>query len=129
MSDYDPQDDERRKRRRPGTPGQGDMFDPKYHFRRSDPETSREAAENLDLPALEKITLDSIRDHGPSTTTEISQNTGLDLVSISPRPARLVAKGLVRDSGKKRVPPGKTRKSIVWELTNEPKAHNHTDPK
>jgi DNA-binding MarR family transcriptional regulator len=113
---YDPQDDRKRKMRRPDPPEQGDLFDPRNHYRRTDPETSREAAESLDLPALEKVVLDAIKKHGPSTTTEIAEATGLDLVSVSPRPARLCAKGLVRDSGEKRVPPGKTRRSIVWEL-------------
>ena len=90
------------------------------HYRSTDPETSRAAAESLDLPSLEGVALAAIIKEGPMTTFEIAAVSGLERDSISPRMKNLVARGLVRDSGEKRIPEGRTRTSIIWELNDTP---------
>ena len=82
--------------------------------RRADPPTAKAAAKSVNSTELETIVLDMLR--VPATTHEIADSTGIALVSISPRMAPLVKKGLVQDSGLRREGPS-GRKSIVWSLT------------
>lgn len=83
--------------------------------RNSDPETAHEAAESVYASGLEKQVLEYLQEHGPSTTHEIADGTGLSLVAVSPRMRPLTRKGLVQDSGRRRANGG-SRKSIVWEM-------------
>lgn len=82
--------------------------------RRKDPPTAKAAAKSVNATELEAVVVDILRT--PRTTHEISQATGIALVSISPRMAPLAKKGLVKDSGLRREGPS-GRKSIVWSLT------------
>lgn len=83
-------------------------------FREDDPDTSKAAATSVDTAALERIVLDILKGR-PSTTHELADASGIQLVSISPRLAPLCRKGLVEDSGVKRTGPS-NRVSIVWRL-------------
>lgn len=84
--------------------------------RTTDPETSHAAAASLHLPAIEQAIVKCIEEQGPSTTHEITNATGIPLVTISPRLRPLTRKGLTQDSGVRRAGESK-RVSIVWELT------------
>lgn len=92
--------------------------------RRTDPQTSRDAARSLDLNRLEAAVLSVLqRADAPGLTTfEIGQASGLDRDSVSPRMPRLVRLGLVEDSGFRRQPAGKSRMAIVWAATRAGRA-------
>lgn len=109
---YDPLDEKPMKKRE--APGLFDE-DRKVYVRNTDPQTSRNAAQTVDLNALEQLTLDALREHGPMTTHEIAAKVGRERDSISPRMKKLVAAKLVRDSGERRVPEGRSKAAIVWE--------------
>jgi predicted transcriptional regulator len=80
--------------------------------RRSDPETSVEAAASVQVGALESIVYRAICER-PATSTELSERLGLSLVTVSPRLRPLCNKGLIVDSGERRSGTS-GRKSIVW---------------
>jgi DNA-binding transcriptional ArsR family regulator len=84
--------------------------------RKVDPETSKAAAKSVAATDLESLVLATLRSE-PLTTHEISRALGIELVSISPRTAPLLRKGLIEDSGLRREGPS-GRKSIVWRLSN-----------
>jgi hypothetical protein len=84
--------------------------------RADDPDTSKDAGASISTAELEAIVLDLLVEIGPSTTHELAAEAGIHLVSISPRMAPLRRKGLVEDSGERRVG-ASNRKSIVWRLT------------
>lgn len=99
------------------------------HARRSDPVTSHEAAASIPSEKI-RISQDAIltvfRRVGPMYDEEL-QSHYLRLQGIAGLPAQsesgirtrrkeLVDKGRLRDSGRKVTPPGKNRRSIVWEL-------------
>src|SRR5258708_7528464 len=89
--------------------------------RRTDPETSVEAAKSLlngQATEMEQIVLSALRGNPEGLTThEMSDLTGVQLVSISPRIKPLLRKGLIRDSFERRTGIS-GRKSIVWKLLN-----------
>ncbi len=80
-------------------------------------ETSKEAAEAIqpDLPRLEMLVWWALRAR-PRTDSEIQAVTGLSGDTERPRRLKLVEKGLVEDSGERRVPEGKRQRAIVWRL-------------
>lgn len=72
--------------------------------RKTDPETSKEAAKTVDVTNLEQIVLDVIKRYPQGC---ISQDVESELdqyrsSSITPRYRQLIKKGLVIDTGKKR---------------------------
>lgn len=78
--------------------------------RRSDPPTSRAAAERVNVSDLQALVLNVLRAHPAGLTShEIAAATGRDLVSISPRMRPLVQKRQVREAGRR---DGRT----VWVL-------------
>jgi predicted transcriptional regulator len=84
-----------------------------FPARRTDPETSHEAARSINITRLEKVVLDAFISHGEMTTHELAQVTSLELVTVSPRVRPLVRKGLIRDSGRRKI--GESgRPSIIW---------------
>ena len=91
----------------------GDFF---AYARRTDPETSHEAAQAIEphLGRLESIVLTAIRQAPDGMTIdELAAATGLDKVTVSPRMKPLVRKGLIQTDGTKRK--GRTRASgLVW---------------
>ena len=92
-----------------------DLFSPAL-ARRSDPETSHQAAAKVMTEAIAAIILAILRHaKGGLTATEISELTGIERDTVSPRLPELVRAKLIRDSGRKRKPSGRNRKQIVWE--------------
>jgi DNA-binding MarR family transcriptional regulator len=88
------------------------------YARRSDPETSHEAAQEVEksVTALEAIVLEALRNHPLGLTNhEIVEFTGLTWNTASPRLHPLVKKGWVIDSGERRPGPS-GRNCIVWRL-------------
>ncbi len=94
--------------------------------RRTDPETSHEAARKVDATKQERVVLDALKDYGDMTSEEVAAVTGPEisatLQSITPRFRPLATKGLIiekRDSKGEIVKrKGKsTRRRIVWTLT------------
>lgn len=98
--------------------GPGPLF---AHSRSTDPATSKAAAASLDSKALnciESRVMDAYREAGSRglTTIELSERTGLDRVTVSPRIKPLVERGLLENSGETRKgPSGKS--SVAWRIT------------
>lgn len=98
--------------------GDGEMIDllSPALARRSDPSTSHDAAANVPVNEIAAQCLDAIRSAPDGlTATEISNQTGIERDTVSPRLPELVRARLIRDSGRKRKPEGRNRKAIVWE--------------
>jgi len=91
--------------------------------RRTDPETSHQAAESLSTTRLQEIILETLRKAKTGLTThEIAAACGIGYQTITPRMKTLVFKNLVYKTEERRVwtggpgSPATTRKSIVWQL-------------
>lgn len=83
--------------------------------RRTDPRTSHDAAASINMPMLEAAVYGCLKAHGPCTSFEVADILRLSLVTVSPRLRPLADKGLVRDSGERRL--GQSgRKQTVWEI-------------
>lgn len=95
--------------------------DGEAHARRSDPATSKDAADALEgevATRMELKVLAALRNSpNGATTHELVGLTGLPYESVTPRIKPLRKKGLVEDSGAKRPGPGGKRQCIVWCLT------------
>jgi hypothetical protein len=88
--------------------------------RRTDPQTSHAAAASIlpKIPELEKKVLDAVRRAvNGLTSTECAEVLGMDKWSISPRFAPLRRKGLIYDSGQRRLGRHTSRLQIVWKAT------------
>jgi predicted ArsR family transcriptional regulator len=86
---------------------------PEGKARRSDPQTSHQAARSVQTSDLEGWVLAALRSQGPQTTEQLSERLNISLQSITPRMRPLVTKGLVRDSGA-RLKGENGRSRIVW---------------
>ena len=85
--------------------------------RNSDPETSHEAARSVAISYLEGKVLGALNEADDGhTTEELSDLLGLPRVTVSPRMAPLVRKGLVYASAKRRRG-NSGRNSIVFYAT------------
>lgn len=87
------------------------------YARSSDPDTSHAAANDVEgdeATRLELLFRDAVwsRPNG-ATNHDICTITGLDWNTITPRARPLVRKGLIADSGERRIGP-KGKKCIVW---------------
>ena len=103
---------------------QRNLFDPYEeptvevaHTRRTDPETSHEAAASVDVVGIQAVVLQCFRDHGAMTHDQLCSRL---LAQMKPSTARgrcseLVDKGLVKFSGRYFKPPEGHRMRI-WEL-------------
>ena len=100
-----------------------DLFDSAY-ARRSDPDTSRSAADAMTddrLTELALAALGAVRSHPEGITAQdMARVTGYDHNTISPRLRPLANKGLIHDSGERRIPVGKSRATIVWKIGARP---------
>lgn len=102
--------------------GQPSLFDVEVGFvpqsafsRRTDPETSREAAQKVDANALEALVLKALQEHGSGgTTEEIADWLHMSLVTVSPRLRPLEMKALVRRDGVRANRSG--RSATVWKV-------------
>jgi predicted transcriptional regulator len=100
-------------------------YDDEGAARASDPSTSHEAAESLDVGRLQGVVLGTLAKARTGLTThEIARECGIGYQTITPRMKGLCSKGLVFDTGLRRLweggpgSPATTRKSIVWQLTS-----------
>lgn len=97
------------------------FFDLEEHgrARHTDPETSHEAAEQVDITRAEKLVLDAIRmsGHLGLIAADFPYYTGLPLNSATPRTRPLLEKGLIYDSGERRIAPS-GRRQIVWRAAS-----------
>lgn len=74
------------------------------HARRSDSDTSHEAAKSIrGRPAsdLEMIVVETLIAHGPLTSRQVAEKTGVDHQSITPRFAPLRRQNRIRNTGKR----------------------------
>lgn len=86
------------------------------YARKWDPDTSRAAAESVQLTGLEdRVTAALAQCPAGATSFELADLLGLSLVTVSPRMRPLVDKGIVRDSTR-RMTAENGRERIVWEL-------------
>lgn len=83
--------------------------------RRTDPDTSRDAAKSINVTGLEQLVLEALADR-PMTSYELAEHLHLSLVTVSPRLRPLCDKGLVEDSGERRRNPSSWRNCAVWRL-------------
>jgi hypothetical protein len=88
--------------------------------RHTDPDTSHEAAEQVDVTRAESLVADAIRRSGRHglIAADLPRLTGLPLNSATPRTRPLMEKGIIYDSGERRVAPS-GRRQIVWKHTTE----------
>ena len=93
-----------------------DLFSPENMARCTDPDTSKAAAASLDPTKLEGEVLAAIKSFGSNGCIS-DQIEGLlshiKCSSVTPRYAKLNQKGLIRDSGERRVALS-GRQQIVW---------------
>ena len=83
--------------------------------RKSDPDTSKIAGRSVNTTMLEACVYGALKAHGPMTSFEVADILRLSLVTVSPRFAPLRDKGLIKDSGVRRM--GESgRGRIVWEI-------------
>jgi hypothetical protein len=68
----------------------------KGQARFSDPQTSHDAANNIDVARLERLVVGCVQRHGPVASDRVSQILGVDLQSVSPRFRPLANKGLIQ---------------------------------
>jgi len=84
-------------------------------FRRGASDTSIEAAQSIDLPKLERMVLNAIREAKKQGLTQdelLAKFKSYSYSSITARPAALKRKGLIVDSGERRLGRS-TRKQAV----------------
>ena len=81
-------------------------------------ETGREAAEaiNEKLGRLQRHVFDAVKARGANglTPEEAANILLVDRVSVQPRFSELKAKGLIADSGQRRVNPSSRKRAVVW---------------
>lgn len=85
------------------------------YARRTDPDTAHEAAAAVNVTDSEERVLTSLRVRGPSTSYEVAAHYGRPVEQVSPAFRPLVRKGLIRDSGERKLA-DTGRRRIVWEL-------------
>jgi hypothetical protein len=91
-------------------------LDPGGAARRSDPDTSKDAAAETRAQRLERIVLDALRKSEDGLTSEeCAAVTQLSLVTVSPRMRPLVRKGKIYESKDRRLNPS-GKKAIVWKV-------------
>jgi len=94
--------------------------EPQARARRTDPETSREAASSFTADRLTEIQKDVLaffRSHGPATDEELREALKAKHPAESTtrkRRTELVQRGLIRDTGTTKFS-GNRRRMIVWE--------------
>ncbi|UXC89504.1 MULTISPECIES: hypothetical protein [unclassified Sphingobium] len=83
-------------------------------------ETGREAAEAISdkLGRLQRQVFNAVKGRGTNglTPEEAADLLAIDRVSVQPRFSELKAKGLIADSGKRRVNPSSHKRAVVWVL-------------
>jgi hypothetical protein len=83
--------------------------------RSGDPDTSWAAARGMNPKGLATHIVSLLRRHAAGLTIdELTDMTGKEKVSVSPRLAQLARRGLVRDSGRRKLN-GKKHEVIIWE--------------
>ena len=107
---------------------QPDMFGHNRAFaRRSDPDTSHEAAEAV-TPTLRKLQAEVLAfaamcGPGGFTDPELAEHFDCQVSTYRTRRSELVAMGLLMDSGHRRLNGG-SRKFAVWRITERGKAEH-----
>jgi predicted ArsR family transcriptional regulator len=89
--------------------------------RRTDPETSKEAAESINAGTLEDQVFRYMLNHGPTILDDVVRDLKIDKETASPRFARLQDAGFIELTGIKR-PGKKGRPQQEWRVA--PHAHN-----
>lgn len=92
------------------------LFERGAYARRTDPSTSHDAAELVQVNILERVVLRTIASN-EMTMLEVTGASAHPYGSITPRFRPLSQKGLIEDTGIRRPNPGSTREAIVWRLT------------
>lgn len=89
------------------------------YARRSDPDTSHEAAESVKLSQLEAVVLEALKQfQNGATASELCAHLEMEWQSVSPRLAPLCRKGYAFDTTERRPGPS-GRKQIVWKATTQ----------
>lgn len=80
--------------------------------RRGDPRTSKEAAASIEVAPIEQRIVDCLKSFGPMTTTEITEKSGIEFKTVTPRLRPMERRGVVRATGEYRF--HGSRRSMVW---------------
>lgn len=83
--------------------------------RRSDPPTSKAAANSINMRGMKAQILNVLKECGPLTEHEIALRIRRERVSVSPRFAELRDAGLIRTAGT-RVNPATNKDCVLWEI-------------
>lgn len=92
----------------------------KHLSRTENPATSKQAAASIEVTALEALVLRQIREAGPWGMTQdelLEANPHLSYSSVTARPAALKRRGLVVDSGSKRVGRSGRKQTVLVAVT------------
>jgi hypothetical protein len=101
--------------------------------RRTDPETSKEAAKSVNAASIEGMVYAYLVAHGPCILDEVLEGLNrtpgvmLEKVTVSPRFAKLEDKGYAELTGLKRIPKGKKNKQQEWRAIANKELINGTN--
>jgi len=97
--------------------------DDRAYARNTDPETSWEAAESVDVGRLEGMVLSVLRQYPDGLTgKQVAHILNMQTDTIRPRFRPLANKGLIYDCGERRIYCSKTSQ-IVWKATTKGERH------
>jgi hypothetical protein len=117
MTDRDLFERELRASRDGGHSSPGHIYPHSPGFKGS-AETSRQAAEAIapQLGRLQRLVNDAVKARGTYglTPEEASEVLGIERVSLQPRFSECKAKGLIVDSGRRRLNPSSRKRAVVW---------------
>lgn len=93
------------------------------YARSTDPGTSHAAAKairgNDTVQAETRVLVSLILNPQGLTTHEIAIDANMEYGTVTPRMKPMVRKGLVVDSGLRRIPSGRTKAGIVWKAVEK----------
>lgn len=117
MTDRDLFDRELRASRDGGYSSPGHIYPHAPGFKGT-AETGREAAEAIapQLGRLQRLVHDAVKGRGSYglTPEEACDLLGIERVSLQPRFSECKAKGLIVDSGRRRLNPSSRKRAVVW---------------
>ncbi len=76
-------------------------------------ETSKAAADSINVTLGQQAVLTALRHHGPMTADECAEKMGNDRLYVRPRCSELATKGLVKDTGTTRKN-ASGKSAVVW---------------
>lgn len=85
------------------------------HARRTDPGTSKAAAQRVETGSLNARIVAALKECGGMTIAEVAAELHEEQITVSPRFKPLRRAGLIRNTGERRINAGTRNPAIVWE--------------